>query len=76
MSGASKPESLSLSQIRERYKDRWVAIEVTKRDGNSQPIEGRVLEAEVDRYTLADKTTNYEDICILYAGDLSFRLLL
>jgi hypothetical protein len=75
VSGDPEPENLSLSEIFERYRDRWVAIEVTKRDGNLQPIEGRVVEAEVDRYTLAEKTTKLEDVCILYAGDLAFRIL-
>ena len=70
------PEILPFSEIREKYKDRWVAVEVTERDGNSQPVKGRVLEDEVDRYTLADKTAKYSEVCIFYAGELPYHLLL
>jgi len=72
----ARPEVLSFSEIRERYRDRWVAVEVTERDGNSQPTKGRVVENEIDRYTLADKTAKYGEVCIFYAGDVPYRLLL
>jgi len=72
----ARTEALSLSEIRERYKDRWVAVEVTARDANSQPVKGRVVENEVDRYTLADKTARYSEVCIFFAGESPFRLLL
>jgi len=72
----ARPEALSFSEIRERYKDRWVAVEVTERDRNSQPVKGRVVENEIDRYTLADKTAKYGEVCIFYAGESSFRLLM
>lgn len=76
MTDDAKPEVMSLSEIIEKHKDRWVAIEVTGRDSNYQPVEGRVVEEEVERYTLAEKTAKYDDVCILYAGDQPFRLLL
>ena len=74
--GGAKPEALTIPEILKKCKDRWVAIEVTERDGNSQPVKGRVVEQEVDRYTLAEKTAKYGEVCIFYAGELQFRLLL
>ncbi|MDG6901387.1 MAG: hypothetical protein JRM80_05440 [Nitrososphaerota archaeon] len=74
--GDAKAEVLALAEIVERCKDRWVAIEVTERDRNSQPVKGRVVEEEVDRYTLGEKTGKYSDVCIFYAGELPYRLLL
>lgn len=72
----SKLEDLTLEEISERYKERWVAIEVTKRDKNFQPLKGRVLENDVDRYRLREKITKYKDVCIFYAGESLYRLLL
>jgi hypothetical protein len=71
-----RPEVLSLPEISERYKDRWVAIEVTERDGNRQPLRGRVVADDVDRYRIREKTTKYNDICIFFAGELQYNLLL
>jgi hypothetical protein len=72
----TEQEDLTYSEISEKYKDRWVAIEVTKRDRNFQPLKGRVLVNDVDRYRLREKITKYEDVCIFYAGESPFRLLL
>lgn len=69
-------EELTLSQISDRYRDRWVAIEVTKRDRNLQPLKGRVVANEVDRYRLREKTMKYADICIFFTGESPYRLLL
>ena len=76
MTDDAKPEVMSISEIVDGYSDRWVAIEVTERDENSQPIKGRVVEEDADRYALAEKTAKYSDVCILYAGESQFRLLL
>jgi hypothetical protein len=72
----AKQQDLTLAEISEKYKDRWVAIEVTKRDKNFQPLKGRVLESDVDRYRLREKTAKYEDLCIFYGGESQYRLLL
>ena len=69
-------EDLPLSRIWERYKDRWVAITVTERDRNSQPVKGRVVAEDVDRYRLREKIAKYDEICIFYAGESSYRLLM
>ncbi len=73
---SAKPEEETLSQISERHKDRWVAIEVTERDANLQPVKGRVVAEDVDRYRLREKIAKYADICIFYAGESPYRLLL
>lgn len=74
--GDAQSEDITLREIFERYKDRWVAIVVTERDKNSQPVKGRVVANEVDRYNLREKITKYKDICILYAGESPYHLLL
>jgi len=74
-SGA-EPEVLTLPEISQRYPGRWVAMTVTERDGNLQPVKGRVVENDVDRYRLREKTAKYEEICIFYAGDSPYLLLL
>ncbi|MGA2198989.1 MAG: hypothetical protein ABSG45_03535 [Nitrososphaerales archaeon] len=71
---SAKPEELTLSQISARHHDRWVAVEVTRRDRNRQPVQGRVVAEDVDRYNIRMKTMNVADICIFYAGELPFRL--
>ncbi len=70
------PEELTLAEMSARYNDRWVAIEVTERDENLQPVKGRVLADDVDRYNLRQKTTKYSEVCIFYTGDPPYRLLL
>ncbi len=71
---SAKPEEMTLSQISERYHDRWVAVEVTRRDRNGQPVRGRVVAADVDRYNIREKTMRLTDICIFYAGEIPYRL--
>ncbi len=72
----SQPEDLELPEIFKRYKDRWVAIIVTKRDKNLQPIRGRVVANEGDRYRLRQAIASHREICILYAGEPAYPLLL
>jgi len=70
------PEVLTLTEMAAKYKDRWVAIEVTERDENLQPVKGRVLADDIDRYNLREKTAKYNEVCIFYTGDVPYRLLL
>lgn len=71
---SAKAADLTLSQISAKHHDRWVAIEVTKRDRNGQPVRGRVIAEDVDRYNIREKTMRMADVCIFYAGELPFRL--
>jgi hypothetical protein len=71
-----KAEELSIPEISKRYKGRWVAIVVTKRDGNLQPTHGTVVAEDADRYRLRGHVARYADICIFYAGESPYPLLL
>ncbi len=70
------PEVLTIPEMLERYKDHWVGIEVTERDKSLQPVKGRVLAHDPDRYGLREKTSRYPEVCIFYAGEPPFPLLL
>ena len=76
MSTSAAGEVLTLKEISERHPNLWVAVVVTKRDGNRQPIAGRVVANDVDRYRLRDAIIQYKEICILFTGDSPFPLLL
>lgn len=67
---------LTIQEITANYKGVWVAILVTKRDGNLQPVAGRVVAEDPDRYRLREKLTKYTDVCIFYAGEPPYPLLL
>lgn len=71
-----KKEELSIPEIHARYKGRWVAIVVTKRDGNLQPTRGRVVADDLDRYRLREHLSGYADVCIFYGGVSPYPLLL
>ncbi|MDG6995646.1 MAG: hypothetical protein JRN52_06970 [Nitrososphaerota archaeon] len=71
-----KTEDLSLEEISTKYAGRWVALTVTARDKNLQPIRGIVVADEVDRYRLRSHITNYQDICIIFAGGSPYHLML
>lgn len=70
------PTSLTMKEIRERYKERWVAMTVTQRDQNLQPTAGTVVADDLDRYRLRSKLTSYIDICIFHTGECAYPLLL
>ncbi len=67
---------LTLEEIRKRHPNLWVAITVTKRDENGQPTAGKVVAEDADRYRLRDLIVKYGDVCIFFAGDSPFPLLL
>lgn len=73
-------EELTLQEIRKRHKDKWVAIIVTERDKNLQPSKGKVVETDLDRYMLRQKLRlkpkSNKDLCIFYAGEPPYPLLL
>lgn len=75
----SDPEEgkeLSIHEIFEGYKDKWVAMTVTERDKNFQPAKGRVVSYDSDRYRLRQKLLRYDDVCIFYAGEPQYPLFL
>jgi hypothetical protein len=72
----TEPPELSMEEILEQHKDRWVAMIVTKRDKNGQPSAGKIIEEDVDRYRLRQNTVKYNDLCIFYAGETQFPLFM
>lgn len=76
MNPEEQDQELSLSQILQKYRDRWIAMVVTQRDDNMQPLAGKVVADDVDRYRLRQKIAQYDDICLLYAGEADYHLLL
>lgn len=69
-------EELTIDEIYKKYANKWVAIIVTERDKNLQPIKGKVVAVELDRYRLWQQTQEYNDLCIFYAGDPIYPLML
>ena len=67
---------VELAEIFRRYKDRWVAIAVTKRDKNMQPTRGTVIADDSDRYRLRQKLMTTKEACIFFAGEPQYPLLL
>jgi hypothetical protein len=69
MSGTSQPKEATFEQIKKDHQNLWVAVSVTKRDANGQPIAGKVLAEDADRYRLRDQIIMEKDVCIFFAGD-------
>jgi hypothetical protein len=67
---------IELAEIFRRYKDRWVAISVTKRDKNQQPTRGTVLADDFDRYRLRQKLMSTKEACIFFCGEPQYPLLI
>jgi hypothetical protein len=71
-----EPQELALPEIIKQYKGKWVAISVTGRDKNFQPTKGKVVADDLDRYMLRMKLKKFQDICIFFAGEPPYPLLL
>ena len=69
-----EPQELSIDQLTKEYPNRWVAIQVTKRDKNGQPLAGKLVADDVDRYRLRQTVVKCNDICIFYAGEPPFPI--
>jgi len=69
-------QELSLPDIIKQYKGKWVALTVTGRDKNFQPTKGKVVADDMDRYMLRMKLKKFQDICIFFAGEPPYPLLL
>ena len=76
MSQSQEPPELTLSEIFEQHKEMWVAMLVTKRDENQQPIAGKIVAVDVDRYRLRLNIVKYDDVCIFFAGETPYPLLM
>lgn len=67
---------LTIPEIRKQFKDKWVAVVVTRRNRNLQPTRGKVVAQDMDRFLLRQKLGKYKDICIFFAGDPVYPPLL
>ncbi len=68
MNEESETPSYPIEDLKEKYKGRWIAIIVTERDENGQPLKGQILSFSSDRYLLRDKVASEGDVCIFYTG--------
>lgn len=68
-------EELSIDDIYKKHRGFWVALLVTARDENGQPVRGKVVCTDIDRYRLRQETRGYKELCIFYAGDPEYPLL-
>ncbi|MFC1847067.1 hypothetical protein ACFLYS_03315 [Chloroflexota bacterium] len=62
-------QSISLAELEKLYPDRWLAVNVEKRDKNGQPTEVTLIEKNMDLYNTRRNITA-DDICILFAGSV------
>jgi hypothetical protein len=76
VTSASPKDETPFEKIREDHPHMWVAVLVTKRDENGQPIAGKFVAEDPDRYRLRDQVIQYNDICIFFAGDPPYPLFL
>lgn len=66
---------MKIKELKKKYKDEWLAIEVTKEE-NGRSVEGRLILHEKDRDILWEKlsslkkTNKKEDIYVTYTGPL------
>jgi hypothetical protein len=74
--GTPQLEELTLDQIFQKYKGKWVAMTVTKRDRNLQPTAGKVVSSNTDRYRLRQEIAQMTEVCILFAGESPYPLFL
>lgn len=63
---------LTLKEIREKYRDQWVLVDVTAEDELNQPMAGRVLAHDRDRDAVYDQweTTPAKDAFVFFTGDI------
>ncbi len=63
---------MNIGEIRERYKDEWVLVEVLKEDENGNPVEVRLIEHSKNRDNIYDKLkeTKGKDTYQFYTGEI------
>jgi len=67
---------LKISEIREKYKDQWVVVEVTKVDKHNNPLRGCVLFHGLDDKEVYGQGPKYRqthpnaDLFYFYAGNV------
>jgi len=67
-------ETLTLDEIRRRFPDEWVLIDVLEEDELGQPTCGRVLAHSPDRDEIYREQARLQgDLAIVYTGELPRR---
>lgn len=63
---------MKIKEIKKKYKDEWVLIEVTKSDELGQPLEGNVITHSRNRDDTyaAMKQTKTKDFAHFYTGEI------
>jgi len=63
---------MDVEEIKQKYKDEWVLVEVTKTDELGQPVEGNIIAHSRNRDDTyeAMKHTKAKDIAHFYTGEI------
>lgn len=54
-------DDLKIAEIREKYKDQWVVVEITKIDKHNNPLRGRVLSHDIDEAEVTRHGQKYRE---------------
>jgi len=64
---------MKIDEIKKKYKNQWVLIEVTKQDELNRPLEGDVMINSKDRDEIYDGLDGVEDnkhVATFYTGEI------
>jgi len=62
---------MKIDEIKKKYKDEWVLIEVLKVDEFGAPVEGEVIAHSESRDEIYEKQRKMkEDLAIIYTGEI------
>ncbi len=62
-------KSYSLDELSARYPRQWLAVTVTERDENGQPVRASLLTREIDVFT-ARNNAGGVNFCTMYTGSI------
>jgi len=65
---SSEEDVLTMAEATQEYPEEWLAMRVTRRDSNGQPMEGVVIAHDKDKRLIRTSTIREREICIFYAG--------
>ncbi|MCL1465537.1 hypothetical protein [Argonema galeatum] len=66
-----KKQELEISDIRQKYPQQWVTVDITQRDKYGLPLLGRVILHSKTKKDLVDKIENTEgELYVFYSGSI------
>jgi len=65
---SSEQDVLSIAEAMQEYPEEWIAMRVTERDSNGQPLEGIVVWHERDKRQLRTNTLKERELCVFFGG--------